>query len=199
MPLPPFLERDARPLLQEGAPPKRLTGLANTRTHERLNLSANVPLQEEDHWCWAAVTVGVACFFGVSSWRQCEIASLVLKRACCPPRSNAFCNVEQALEPPLDTAGHLNSSIAGSQSFAYVRDQLKANRPVCCRIQWRPTGGHFLVLVGITDNDTQYVDVSDPWYGPSTIAFPEFVSNYFGSGFWNWTYETKPRSKRRSA
>lgn len=154
-------------------------------------LSLTIDHQEETNWCWAAVTAGIAHFWGAPQWTQCSVASAYLRLTCCPAGSNPSCNTAQALSGVLQTTGNLKLTIPNAVTFAEIQQEIDAGAPVAARIGWFGGGGHFVALAGYTTANGQFVDVRDPWYVSSIVSFAVFTNNYQSAGSWTHTYETQ--------
>src|SRR3954471_13335913 len=71
-------------------------------------LTFGVQHQQEDQWCWAAVTSSVSAFYGVPSWTQCRIVNAELgQTACCTRGSSKPCNQPWRLDKALTLSGNL--------------------------------------------------------------------------------------------
>jgi Papain-like cysteine protease AvrRpt2 len=169
--------------------PQRLTG---EWSWDRLDL--HVPHQQEDNWCWAATSDGIAHFYDHSStWTQCAIANSALGLAdCCGKGASGACNVYGYLDQALSIVGGFNRENAAVAEFYTVHYQIRAHRPLGVRIAWSGGGAHFVAIGGFRERPSRYVHVEDPWYGPSDVAYATLVSSYQGTGSWTNTYWTKP-------
>jgi hypothetical protein len=169
------------------------------------NIGFEVERQKLSNWCWAAVAVSVSRYFDRSSkWRQCGVATYVLKSAkgddapkvpacgCCNRPIPDECNEQWYLEDALEQVGRLKGNAReGHLSFAAVRRRLDNARPVCIRIKWRRGGGHFVVVTGyhVDRSGVQKLVVQDPAMGGERIVnYSTLVSNYRGQGRWSHTY-----------
>ena len=111
------------------------TGGDFPRTSGRL-AQFGVAFQEQDNWCWAAVSTSVSHFFDpASTWTQCSLASNQLNLECCVDASP--CNETWTLDEPLQVVGCLESYAVGTTSFDDVRDRIEAGSPVCCTLAGR--------------------------------------------------------------
>lgn len=156
--------------------------------------------QQQTNWCWAAVAVSVATFYGTtqpssSPWTQCALANAELNQtACCANGASASCNKYWTLDTSLTQVGHLAApTIVGTIPPADVEVEMAGNRPVGARIGWYGGGAHFVVISGYDDSSgTAAVDVEDPYYGPSVLLdFNTFSTAYqSGAGQWTHTYLT---------
>jgi hypothetical protein len=161
-------------------------------------LAFTMQTQQETNWCWAAVSASISAYFGVpagpsgGTWLQCEVANCALKQSsCCQDGSTALCNQDWYLEQGLTCVNHLaGPPVAGPSLYSYIQQEIDADRPVALRIGWYGDGGHFVALSGYDNSSgTQFVDVEDPWYGPSTYDYTAFSTAYqSGAGGWTDTY-----------
>lgn len=160
-------------------------------------LTFTMQTQQQTNWCWAAVSTSVANYFnspGPSGgpWQQCEVVNAeVAQNTCCSDGATPSCNTDGYLDLALTRVGHLAAPpTAGASPFAYVQQEIGHLRPVGVRIGWIGRGGHFVALSGFDDsNGTQFLDVEDPWYGPSTYVYNAFATAYQnGAGTWTHTY-----------
>jgi hypothetical protein len=157
-------------------------------------LNFNMHIQTQTNWCWAATSTSVSRFYWhFSGWSQCKVAGAELDRTdCCNSTVPGPCNVPWYLDRALTRTNNYVSMMSGQASFATVRAELDAGRPVGARIGWSGGGGHFMVIYGYSRmGTTDYFDIDDPIYGKSHITVAEFSSNSPGSGTWTHTYFTK--------
>ncbi len=168
---------------------ERLTG---EWSWDRLHL--HVPHQQEDNWCWAATSDGIAHYYHHSStWTQCAIADAELGRSdCCGSGASGPCNVYGYLDQALGIVGDFDHEAATVTGFHTVHHEIRAHRPLGVRIAWSGGGAHFVAIGGFRERPSQYVHVEDPWYGPSDVAYATLVNGYQGSGSWTNSYWTKP-------
>jgi hypothetical protein len=147
--------------------------------------------QQQSQWCWAAVAVSVAGFFGNNGWTQCSVVNAELGRGdCCNQQLPGSCNVVWLLDRALNRVGHFNPPVQGALlPVASVQTEINADRPIGCRIGWSGGGGHFVVLSGYDfGGASDFVDVQDPWYGPSVVNYSTFASSYQSNGSWTHSY-----------
>jgi hypothetical protein len=169
----------------------------------------NLSIQEQDNWCWAAVAQCVLRLLRGSAVAQDEIASEHMRRTgrtfICklpPRRSETFnlpcgtpcqgsCNDIHFLRLVLQEQGCLRRDIPGAPDFDLIRSEIDAGRPLPCRVQWQPIGGHFVIVAGwmIGADQVARVRVFDPKPKEGTdIAFDrtmthrDFISRYTRSG-----------------
>jgi hypothetical protein len=165
----------------------------------------HIEKQAATNWCWAAVAVSVSRYFKpASGWRQCGLATIVLRAAdgddapvipacgCCAKPRPRVCNQPWWLNEALDRVGCLRGkAIQGPLSFADIGRRIHRGKPVCVGIDWRGGGGHFVVISGCYKgrNGVRQLEVQDPWHGTtSSVRYSAFVSAYRRRGKWAWTY-----------
>jgi hypothetical protein len=156
-------------------------------------LTFTMQAQTQSNWCWAATSTSVSRYYwSGSGWTQCTVANAELGLAgCCTDPVPGSCNVPWFLDRALNRTGNF-VSITGPQTFAEVRDEIDAGRPVGARIGWSGGGGHFMCIYGYSwIVGQEYFDIDDPIYGKSHLSVADFSSNYQGSGTWTHTYFTK--------
>lgn len=156
-------------------------------------LSFNMQMQTQTNWCWAATSTSVSRFYWhFSGWTQCKVAGAELDRTdCCNSTVPGPCNVPWYLDRALTRTKNF-VSMTGQVTFATVKAEVDAGRPVGARVGWSGGGGHFMVIYGYSKiGSTEYFDIDDPIYGKSHLTVAEFSSNYQGSGTWTHTYFTK--------
>ena len=119
--------------------------------------------QETSMWCWATVTQMSTEFTGSAKVRQCAEANTRFTRTdCCATPANCvfggwpeyakwgFNSVQTADFVPL--------------TWAQLKAEINANRPVNFSWGWTAGGGHIMVANGFYESGaTQNVWVSDPW------------------------------------
>jgi hypothetical protein len=164
--------------------------------------------QEEDNWCWAAVSQAVEAF-GRRRVSQESVASDHIQASgraftCAPPNRtettagacgssgcDTACNGPHSLGRVLNERSLLSSYI--TQGAPILFDQLvheitARGRPVPCRIEWGGGWGHFVCVFGwATDTaGNRYVTVHDPLHpgknaGPAhrrEIRYDDFCNRY---------------------
>src|SRR5258706_6241077 len=72
-------------------------------------LSFSQQTQQQNLWCWAAVTVSVSLFYNAGSgWSQCSLVNAELGRSDCCFNGGLFvCYRTSTLDAPLSRAGNL--------------------------------------------------------------------------------------------
>ena len=156
-------------------------------------LTFTMQAQTQSNWCWAATSTSVSRYYSfLSRWTQCTVANAELGlTGCCIHPVPGPCNVPWFLDRALTRTNNF-VSITGPQTFAAVRDEIDAGRPVGVRIGWSGGGGHFMCIYGYSlIMGQEYFDIDDPIYGKSHLSVTDFSSNYQGSGTWTHTYFTK--------
>lgn len=155
-----------------------------------VQLVIEVPQQEKENWCWAAVSVGVIAHYEHRNVEQCEVAGAVLKTNCC----SGGCNVPHFMNLVLDELHHFGRS-ANQLEFSQIRAEI-GNHPVACWIDHDRRVGHFVLITGwiIDENNRSYVFVVDPSPGaphvnPGAMPFSRFQASY-DSGSWRRSYTT---------
>ena len=138
----------------------------------------NVPLvtQEQDEWCWAAVSKSILNYYG-DSVSQCQIAEYTRETA----TWNNFGNVDCCTDPsqgcnywnyPYGYTGSIQDILQnwGVQNYGIdypltpteIAQEISGSRPFIIRWGWTAGGGHFLVGHGFIDSTLYYMN---PWFG----------------------------------
>jgi hypothetical protein len=144
--------------------------------------------QEEEFWCWSAVTQAIMRFVHGRNLSQQDIASEHARRTgksyvCLPPRQNrkrrlsdtggcgdgactSICNDNHILRIVMAEQRCYRDILSSNAAptFAQIRREIDAGRPLACRVQWRPAGGHFILVSGWTvgADGIERVHVLDP-------------------------------------
>jgi hypothetical protein len=167
-----------------------LQKLLNTRS-----LAFTMQAQVYSNWCWAATSTSVAKFYSAASaWTQCKVACAEKSlTTCCNTPVPAPCNTYGTLGTSLTTVGHFNKSeLAPATTFAKVKAEIQAGRPIGARTAWSGGGAHFVAIYGYQDyGGQQYLMVDDPISGKQTMTWATFQTKYRNSGTWTHTYYTK--------
>src|SRR4051794_11279310 len=108
--------------------------------------------QVEDQWCWAATAVSIDWYFNHGSQlRQCSFAGQVLGIAdCCPTLTvpgNPTCDQPFSMTAAL-TALHRLRRKAGPATFAQVKHQIDAGRPLAIHAGFDADSGHIAAVTG---------------------------------------------------
>jgi hypothetical protein len=166
---------------------------------DRALVGFTMPIQDQNKWCWAAVTVAVNRFFDRSSTLdQCHVADHQLGRADCCPK-DATCNQAWDLDAALDGEGNLDPPVQGTIPFRQIRTRIgTAARPIACRVEYATGRGHFVAISGCRETDkNRWVLVEDPGRGAKIYhLWTTLKANFGGSAGAKWTdtYHTKPAS-----
>jgi hypothetical protein len=186
---------------------------------------ANVAMtaQEQSNWCWSSVTQSVQGWVS-NSLTQTDIATGHITHngraaTCAPPHSADYngqdcaagnacaagCNDPHILSVVLTENARFKAYLSNQSApaFADLTAQINNNCPVPCRVQWNPTGGHFIIVVGWTiDADgAQLVHVLDPARADAgdpidevVFSYSDFISAYQLQGVTgriNYSYEVQ--------
>lgn len=150
--------------------------------------------QLASNWCWAATSNSVSHYYWfLSRWTQCKIVNAELGRSdACTVPTPAGANVPWYLDKALTRTDNLVSVHGGQATFAQIRAEIDAGRPVGARIGWTGGGGHFVAIYGYSVwFGLESVDIDDPIYGKSHLSLADFAHHYRGSGTWTHYYLTK--------
>jgi hypothetical protein len=167
-----------------------------------------VERQKRTEWCWAAVSVSVNRFFRpAATHTQCELAASVLRRECCDPKEGRECNHPHTLHTVLASLHLLaGGPVRKPSTFEDIRKAIDAGHPICVLIRWLNDAGefsgraHFVVIHGyrVTPGGMQFVEIADPFYGPSSMAYGEFASPHGGyrdgHGVWYATFNLENKA-----
>jgi len=157
--------------------------------------------QEQDQWCWAAVTASVCVFYeDAAHQQQCGLANHFLETVrggtdCCSDGSSDDCNVPFGLADALRELGRLNPPVRGPLTFQDLGQQIEANRPIGVRIQLADFSAHFIVVTACeeTSDGRQWVKIADPGGVAGnvvTLEYEELVSNFRPGATWDESYLT---------
>jgi hypothetical protein len=133
-----------------------------------VNLRFRIQRQQQTQWCWAAVNVSVRRYYQpASTLTQCQLANTRRGRSdCCTNGSSNACNQPDDTSGVLATLGHRNTHSDSVVSYATLRSETAAGRPLFLRIQWSGGGRHAVLATGVEDGEN--VIVCDP--GASSAA-----------------------------
>jgi hypothetical protein len=159
------------------------------------SLAFTMQHQIYSNWCWAATSTSVAKFYSAATtWTQCKVACAEKSLStCCNTPVPSPCNTYGTLDTSLTTVGHFNKwEAAGSTTFAKVKAEILAGRPIGARTAWSGGGAHFVAIYGYQDyGSSQYLMVDDPISGKQTMTWNTFRTSYRSSGTWTHTFYTK--------
>ncbi|OYY65129.1 C39 family peptidase [Sphingomonas sp. 28-62-11] len=153
-------------------------------------LSFTMQHQSQSNWCWAANAASVGDYYwGTGSYTQCGIANTCQnKSTCCSNPSG--CNQYGFLDKALQAAKSLDSMVGGTATFTVLQGRVDNGQPVGTRVAWTGGGAHFMMITGYNTVGNK-IDIQDPWYGSTTIAYAAYPASYQGGGTWTATYFTK--------
>jgi len=164
------------------------------------SIGFTIEYQKQTNWCWAAVSLGVATRYNTPGWQQCTIASAVFPQCdCCGadgPRTGAGgCNNTSNLILSLGKVGHFDRIDIHPQAYETIKQEMNADRPLCCMIQWFGSNlSHYVVIGGwIEQGGTQYVEIHDPAaHAPIHMTYSDLCTRYSRYGDrWTNSYFTK--------
>lgn len=144
-------------------------------------------------WCWAAVAVSLARFYGDPGWTQCRVVKEVLKRDhdCCDDPVPPECNTPGDLEMALRHVGCHDSAIGGAPPPSLIAVRLDAGHPVAVEIAWEDGGAHYVVIHDQSASGDMLL-IADSLFGPSIRSAAQFPHRYSEVGIWLNTYFTRP-------
>jgi len=182
------------PLEAGAGPPVGFAG-----SPQQATLTVNMSLQEETNWCWSAVTQAVLRFLHAREVAQQDIATAHMhstgkpyacdqpkrrkqtaRRNCADQGCGGVCNDAHILRIILREQGCFHSILsAGAPTFAQIRSEIDAGRPLPCRVQWQ-NGGHFILVTGwmIGADGIERVRVLDPARNEGSAAVVERTMTY---------------------
>jgi hypothetical protein len=142
-----------------------VVGLPARNAHAEV-VTLAVPLfgQQTGMWCWAT-TLQMSVALTGAAVTQCSQANARFGRAdCCNAPAPDAC--AQGGWPDYNRVNYNSATSAWgvALTFAQIKAEMKANRPVNFSWGWAGGGGHIMVAKGINDdNGQQWVLVNDPW------------------------------------
>ena len=142
--------------------------------------------QELTKWCWAAVTQTIEGTRG-NVVEQCEVAQSAVAPDCCADKLS--CNVERSLPEVLASRQIPCSPQGGTVSFAAIKAQIDAGKPVGCFIKF-PAINHLVLISGyLADEQLQILDPAyDDPMPPREQSFESIRAVYRDDGSWRNTY-----------
>lgn len=158
-------------------------------------LAIDVPHQEQDNWCWCAVTVGVSRFFDQTfSLSQCETAAKVLQVAdACNRPDEGDVDRMFDLDKALQTFNRFDHVIEQPLAFEDVEREIRAQRPVGVQILFQDRGVmHFTIIRGCRRLEgDRLLLIDDPQFDESECGYERFTHFYRGDGEWIRSYITR--------
>ena len=152
--------------------------------------------QEQDNWCWAAVSLSVDEFYarqsgGATTWSQCTIVNAELAQAdCCENGSERPCNRPWYVHRALARVRRFRRTLGRRLRLIETKIQVDADQPYAIRIGWHRGGGHFIAAYGY-DATSRTLHIADPWFGDDIQDHDTFPRHYQGGGRWTHTYATR--------
>lgn len=140
-------------------------------------LSVPQVIQEQNEWCWAAVSKAILDYYGVNK-SQCQIADYARtviswrdfgSENCCVNPSG-LCNywnynwgnagsIQDILRHFASIENH---GVGSALSLSEINSEIGGGRPFVIRWGWKSGGGHFVIGHGISGSNLSYMD---PWFG----------------------------------
>ncbi|SDX60725.1 Papain-like cysteine protease AvrRpt2 [Amycolatopsis xylanica] len=145
--------------------------------------------QEKSNWCWDASGNTIAAYFGhtLSQTKFCQVAHNESGTTCA--NNQGYLSDQQRVFRWLgfSNAGTYNSN-GQTLSFASIKSQIDAGRPIGTRIGWSNGGGHMHVLYGYDNStSTSKVDFGDPWGSNPRYNHMNYTS-YLRNSQFTWTH-----------
>jgi hypothetical protein len=149
--------------------------------------------QQQSNWCWAAIAVSLAHFYGVGRYTQHEVAVAVLgARKTDEELPSDQINTIALLDDALRFVRCAASWSPGRPALREIAREIMSGRPVCVCLQWQTGDAHYVVLTGC-DAGSGELTVEDPLHGPSLQQFDTFPRTYRSAGaVWRGSYWTAP-------
>jgi len=160
-------------------------------------LYVSAVIQEQDQWCWAAVSKCVLNYYGVNV-SQCQIAEYTRLNAswhnfgpvnCCT-NPHMGCNywnynygATGSIQNILQHWNIQNNGVAYALNTNAVAQELANGRPFIVRWGWTAGGGHFVVGHGLVGNTFYYMN---PWPGEGLMYTT--YNNMVSSSVHTWTH-----------
>jgi hypothetical protein len=130
----------------------------------------------------------------VATWRS------QYRGAAAPPSQCAIVQDELNSSTCANQPAYTNQVVVGAQALGFSQAtfsqgsfsaanslaQLENVGPYIAQILWFSGGGHYVVVKG-TNVTTSSIEVNDPVYGNMWVDYNKFLSNYEGSGSWQYT------------
>jgi hypothetical protein len=185
-------------------PPRQMTldatGGAAAAPAQKILSNVSMTGQEQSNWCWSAVTQAVKRWSG-KAVSQTDVASAHMSHngrpiSCASPHESdangadcasggncaAICNDPHILSVVLGENELFRRYISqgAAPKFNDIMACINANEPAPCRVQWSTGGGHFILVIGWTVDNTgaQLVHVLDPASAGAGEAVPERVLGF---------------------
>jgi hypothetical protein len=179
-----------------------------------------LPKQEKTHWCWVAVTQGIAGFYEkCTHWNQGKLINEI--RGNRHYKKKIFAqftagvddvdvdNIPGAIEDslrmiqcyqdklsipslPLDALQDFASNV-----FEQVKQQINRQRPVVCSLKARGGNaeGHIAIIVGYQDDAVLWREPGNPGNLRNTPSFFQFLTGAEGVAYVKYMIYTKPATE----
>lgn len=147
-------------------------------------LPVAVPVQQREHWCWAAIGAAFAAYYQGRPHDQQAVA-----RAVCGAADTREANRPEPLDRVLTTLGCFSHWSPGKPTLARVAAEIARGRPLAVGIDWIAGGAHYVAVIGCGSGE---IHVADAQLGLSVQAYAGFPHRYRGGGYWRGTYWTAP-------
>ena len=160
--------------------------------------------QLQTNWCWAACTEVIYKRYTGTELSQSRLAAQFIAKKPNTATCDGAAGGSKACNQPFSPAVALDAYHLLARSYDRILDdaaiaaELKAGRPVLCRIGWPDESGHAVIIYGVSQaaglgliDSTCKFDVWDPWNGYRNITAAEMQSFYKARGKWTHTFTTK--------
>lgn len=159
---------------------------------DQVTLNFKLEPQKLANWCWAALAVSAAKYYGTGKWEQHQIASAVLGTDCSNYEKDVElknkCNVCTKLDKPLEYVKCFSHWSVGKPNLARIQYEINHGNPICVRIEWFTGGAHYLLINGYNLVNDQ-IHLLDSLHGTSIHPFQDFPENYtIAGGVWTETF-----------
>lgn len=137
--------------------------------------------QERSRWCWAAIAVSLARFYGARSLSQRQLVAEVSGPG--DATGHRARNVEARLLDALIAVGCYAHWTPGRPDAARLRAEIQSGRPACLRIVWAQSGAsHFVLIDGFAAGRgrADEIEIADPCGARSLHRLSEFGQSYRG-------------------
>ncbi|EMT54254.1 hypothetical protein I532_01570 [Brevibacillus borstelensis AK1] len=147
-------------------------------TSAATNVTKELPMkfesQEKTNWCWAAMSVMMLKYYYNTNITQTEYAEYVLERNTGLNEQITFLTFQVKLRGK----GIDGSSYGGPISFAKIKENIDANKPIVISFVKSNNVGHMQLIYGYSEIDgVKYVHYFDPAGGHKlTMKWSEFLN-----------------------
>lgn len=141
-------------------------------------------------WCWAASGQMIMKFLD-HDVSQCLQANYRFNRTdCCSDPENCVTGGW----PQFEHWGFSCQTMEGAQTFAQIKTEIDAGRPIAFSWHWPGGGGHMMALIGYNEAN-QMLLINDPWPphtgGQRWITYNEYVSRAGHHTHWRDYYSIR--------